>query len=47
MAVMSLRDSTPDRSFSKDGLDELTFVWRYLLSPDTKCAKASLPVAVL
>ena len=39
-AVMSLRnDTTIGRSFSKDGLDELNFVWKYLLSPDPKCIR--------
>ena len=39
-AVMSLRnDTTLGRSFSKDGLDELKFVWKYLLSPDIERAR--------
>ena len=40
IAVMSLRnDTTIGHPFSKDGLDELDFVWKYLLSPDSKSAR--------
>ena len=39
-AVMSLRnDTTIGRPFSKDGLDELNCVWKYLLSPEIRCAR--------
>ena len=39
-AVMSLRnDTTIGRPFLKDGLDELDFVWKYLLSPDIERAR--------
>ena len=40
IAVMSLRnDTTIGHPFSKDGLAELDFVWKYLLSPDIKSAR--------